>query len=398
MTTLTTGQALANAALHHSLVRPGSSIAAIAAELVGLHNTTQASPYLSLRARLRGFTRADLDHLMWERWDLARIRAMRLTMFVLPRGLIEIAAAATRHFAEPFAERWRRDSGLTQQQFDRLAAAVDEALAAGPLTVRDLRRALGTPQSIDLPGVVSRMCDSGRVVGGAPPRSWRSSIRRYHRWRDVLPDVDLHRWDEDAAIAELVRRYVRAYGPVTVDDISWWTGITKGRCHRALEALGTDIEQVNVDDWPGPLYRLRADPISDDLASNVLALPLLDPYVQGYRHRVRILDPARHVFVYDGGGNSAATLVRGGRIIGVWQTSEEPAASVRYHLFAGAPASLRKGAEAELESAGSLYFDRPIDVVAVDSMEPLSAGGGRSASHPLDSRPHRPSRRQRNQA
>jgi hypothetical protein len=393
ITTLTADQALANATHHHSLTRPESSIAQIATELVGLHNTTQASPYLSVRARLPRFSRTDLDDLMWGSWQLARIRAMRLTMFVFPHELIEIAAAATRHFAEPFAARWLRDSGLSPERFDRLTTEVDEALADGPLTVRDLRRVLGTPQSIDLPGVVSRMCDTGTVVGGAPPRSWRSSIRRYHRWRDVLPDVDLHRWGEHAANTELILRYVRSYGPVTIDDISWWAGITKGRSREALATIGGRIEEVAVDGIPGPLYRLRSDLITDDLGTSVLALPMLDPYVQGYRDRVRFLHPARHDFVYDGGGNSTATLVQRGRIIGVWQTAEEPAESVRYHLFFGVPSSTRKAAEAELESAGSLYFDRPVDIVEMATMQPLSAGGGRSAAHPLDERRHRASRR-----
>ena len=180
---------------------------------------------------------------------------------------------------------------------------------------------------------------------------------------------------------------------MTIDDISWWTGITKGRCRTALAALDHDIDLVAVDGWPEPLYRGRADPAAEEPGSDVVALPMLDPYVQGYRDRVRFLDPARHDFVYDGGGNSTATLVQRGRIIGVWQTAEEPAESVCYHLFLGGPSSTRKAAEAELESVGSLYFDRPVDIVEMATMQPLSAGGGRSAAHPLDERRHRASRR-----
>jgi hypothetical protein len=77
------------------------------------------------------------------------------------------------------------------------------------MTVRELRQTLKVPAEIDLPGVVGRMCDMGRLVGGGPPGSWRSNIRRYHRWLDVLPDVDLHRWDEDPAIRELILRYIQ---------------------------------------------------------------------------------------------------------------------------------------------------------------------------------------------
>ena len=391
MRTLSADQGLAGAVARHSLAEPGASIEEIAADLVGLHNTAQPTPYLSVRARRDGFERSELDELMWGTWRLARLRGMRLTMFVLPHELLEISAAATRHIAEPLAARWLADSGLTPAEFERLADAVDEALGNGPLTSRALRRTLGVPQSVDLPGVVSRMCDVGRLVGGAPPGSWRSGVRQYHRWNDVLPEVDLHRWSADEAIRELIRRYVDSYGPVSVDDISWWTGFTKRRCRNALEGL--DVEEVAVADWPGPLYRIAGDPIADGPETAVHALPLLDPYVQGYRDRVRFLDPDRHGFVYDGGGNSAATVIHRGRIIGVWQPSDHPDPSIRYHLFAGQPAAIRRDAEADLAAAGELYFDRPVDVIEIAEMLPLRAGGGRSASHPLDSTIHRASRR-----
>lgn len=395
MKTLTAEEGLAPAIHHHSLSRPGSSIEAIASELVGLHNTSPVSPYLSIRARLPGFSRTDLDTLMWDSWRLVRLRAMRLTIFVFPHDLVEIAAAATRHISEPLAARWLNDSGLSPREYDALVASVDAALADGPLTVRALRRALEVPQDIDLPGVVGRMCDSGRLAGGAPPRSWRSGIRAYHRWRDVLPDVDLQRWHAAAAIAELIARYIRSFGPVTLDDISWWTGFTKTRCRAALEALGTRATEVAVDGWPGPLYRAAGSPGADEGDSAVTALPMLDPYVQGYRDRARFLDPARHDFVYDGGGNSTATLIQRGRIIGVWQFVEDPTESIRYHLFGAVPASVLRTAEADLTAAGDVYFGRSVDLEEVTTMNPLSAEGGRSASHPLDCRLYRASRRQR---
>ena len=390
MTTLTTDQALAAATDGHSLSRPGKSIEEIASQLVGLHNTSPVSPYLSTRARLPGFVRADLDGLMWDSWKLARIRAMRLTIFVFPHDLLEIAVAATRRLQEKWAARWLRDSDLSPQAFERLASRVDAALVDGPATVRDLRRMLDVPQSVDLAGVVSRMCDVGRLAGGSPPRHWRSSIRRYHRWDDVLPDVDLWRWDTEDAVQELINRYVRSYGPVTIDDISWWTGFTKQVCRAALGSL--DVEEVMVEGWPGPLFRTKEPEKPHPLGSVISVLPLLDPYVQGYRDRDRFIDPGRHEFIYDGGGNATATLVQRGRIIGVWQPSEEPTSSIRYHLF-DSSSSVRRAAEAGLAEAGSLYFDGPVDVIEYAEMKPLSASGGRSASHPLDERLHRESRR-----
>ncbi len=389
MTALTPDQALASAVAVHSLDGSARDLTELAASLVGHHNTTQHTPYLSVRARVPGFSRADLDELMWDHWQLVRFRAMRLTMFVFPTELLEVAAAATWNLRKGFTDRWFRDSSLTEHTFSTLAAAVEDALASGPMTVRKLREELGVAKETDLPGVVGRMCDVGRLVGGRPPRSWRSTVRQYHRWQDVLPAVDVGRWSENAATAELIRRYISSYGPVTVDDISWWTGLTKTRCREALAAI--DSEEITVDGWPGPLFRTGQD--SGELPDAVCALPILDPYVQGYRNRTRFLADERFAWVYDWGGNAAATLVHRGRVIGVWQFVEKPTPSVLYHLFDPQPAAVRNAAEQDLAATGRFFFDRAVDVIAFPEMPSLRAEGGRSAAHPLDGKPHRASRR-----
>ena len=373
----------------HSLSSGHPTTSQVASRVVGLHNTTQHTPHLSVRARVSGFERRHLEDLMWDEWRLVRFRAMRLTMFVFPLDLLEIAAAATRHLTAGLAERWFRDSQLTRNEFERTAALVEETLATRPMTVRDLRKELNVPPSVDLPGIVGRLCDAGRLVGGEPPASWRSSVRRYHRWVDVLPQVDPHRWKEAAAQQELIRRYIDSYGPVTMSDISWWTGLTKKLCREALD--GIEVEEISVEGWPGPLFATEIAP-RDDLAV-VRALPILDPYVQGYRDRHRLLDPGLGDHVWDWGGNAAATVVQGGRVIGVWQSVDKPLPTVLYHLFDDEPRPVVKAAEHDLAAAGRMYFDREVNVTRVLDMTSLnSPGRRRSAAHPLDGRLHRASR------
>ena len=62
-------------------------------------------------------------------------------------------------------------------------------------------------------------------------------------------------------------------------------------------------------------------------------------------------------------------------------------------IATGSDSSIRQQCEVELAAAGALFFDRSVDVIEVPEMEPLNAGGGRSAMHPLDNQIHRASRR-----
>ena len=208
----------------------------------------------------------------------------------------------------------------------------------------------------------------------------------------MLPTVRLDRWDPDEAATDLVRRYVTSYGPVTLADVAWWTGFTKRRSAEALASLGRGMEEVSVDGWPGPLYRCGDEPPATP-SGTVAALPVLDPYVQGYRDRERLVPVARQEYVWDGGGNAAATIVLDGRIVGVWQATEEPRPMVRYHLFEQIGSDAEHAAVNRLAEAGRLYFDHEVEVTEVDTMSSLRSGRGRSAAHPLDGRPHRSSRR-----
>jgi hypothetical protein len=60
------------------------SIIEVAGDVGGLHNTGPSTPYLSLFARVPGFSREMLAEEMYVRKSLVRIRCMRNTMHVLP--------------------------------------------------------------------------------------------------------------------------------------------------------------------------------------------------------------------------------------------------------------------------------------------------------------------------
>ncbi|MEK8226572.1 crosslink repair DNA glycosylase YcaQ family protein [Oerskovia sp. M15] len=51
-------------------------------------------------------------------------------------------------------------------------------------------------------------------------------------------------FDEDVALVELVRRYLRSRGLATIKDFAGWSGLTLRQARRGLEMLGAEVEQV----------------------------------------------------------------------------------------------------------------------------------------------------------
>ena len=83
MRSFTVAERRARLARRHFLNDHAQSPADVAGDVVGLHATDPATPYLSLWARVSGFSLADLDDELYQRRRLMKHLAMRRTLWVI---------------------------------------------------------------------------------------------------------------------------------------------------------------------------------------------------------------------------------------------------------------------------------------------------------------------------
>lgn len=356
----------------HDLVPGGArtDLVGVADDIVGLHGTSPTTPYLSARARLPAFAKADLDRALYEDRSLIRLKGMRGTLFVLSRDVAPIVFAATSRVAIAGDRRWLK---LDEAVYDHLGGEVLEILAGTALTTVELRKELGA--DADLSSVVLLLCDEGKVVRDRPAGSRRSTAFRYRLWSEATPDVDLGRYDEAEATRLLVRAYVGTYGPVTFADIVWWSGIPASRIRQAIGASGVELQAVSVKGLEGEFFMTRTGAETlvnrEPVALTVNLLPELDPYAMGYRDRDRYLDPEKKDMVFDRGGNATSVVLVDGRVVGVWDLTEDPAPTARVLLF-DSHISARDAVFERAASMGEFWFDKPVAVVEYASMTSLT--------------------------
>ena len=105
------------------------------------------------------------------------------------------------------------------------------------------------------------MSTQGDIVRARPLGTWLSSQYRWTRtvdWIGSVPAVD-----PDIARAELVRRWLRAFGPGTLDDIAWWTKWTRTQVKAALVEVGAvQVTVVTSSDETIALCAMRMIAIS----------------------------------------------------------------------------------------------------------------------------------------
>ena len=107
----------------------------------------------------------------------------------------------------------------------------------------------------------------------------------------------------EVARTELVRRWLRAFGPATVTDIKWWFGNTLTWARQALR----DLEAVEVDLDGTPGFVLPDDlEVEPDAEPWCALLPGLDVTTMGWFDRDWYLGGHRSQ-VFDTNGNGGPT-------------------------------------------------------------------------------------------
>lgn len=317
----------------------------IIAGLVALHATDPATPYLSLWARSPGFATADLDVELYEKRSALRHLAMRRTLWLVNSDdLAMIQSAASDRVADNERRRLAADvhkAGLAadgDRWVERACSAVLRHLSDnGPASSTELRAALpelaGTYDPAPgkrwggavpiAPRVLTVLSARGDIVRGPNDGNWTTSRPRWVHAAQWLGARD----EAVDAQAELIRRWLRTFGPATAADIKWWLGTTLTAVRKALTDIGA--EQVDLHGSPG--YALPDDLEPEPAAPPWCALlPGLDVTPMGWFEREWYLGPHR-TQVFDGNGNAGPTAWWNGRIVGGW--NQDDGARVRLQLL-----------------------------------------------------------------
>ena len=299
----------------HPAGSPGD-VAGIVQWFGAMQAQDMASALWSLGTRLPGGTLAEVNAAL-ERREAIRTWPMRGTVHLVPpadahwmldlMGVRALAGAARR----------RETIGLSEQAADRGVEVLAEALEGRRLTRAQCLAAL---------------TDAGIGVGGQQGYHllWYASQRgvtciaphigteqTFVLLDDWVPKPN--RPDRDEALGIMALRYFRSHGPTTAKDFAGWTGLPMTDVKTGLAAAGAALTRVTVDG-----VEMIADPaVLDDAPEDGdpwWTLPGFDEYLLGFKDRSLMLDPAHKQAVVPGGnGIFQATIVRAGRVVGIWK-------------------------------------------------------------------------------
>ena len=342
----------------------------VAREVGGIHAQVMSAAELSLSARVRGVTQKHVSKALWEERSLVKTWTLRGTLHIHPSDELGLWLAARRAVVGD----WYFHNELPPREAKRILAAIAAALDGRCLTREELVEAVSPhvgPWAREHIGsgwgtVLGPAALNGVLVSG-PPRGTRVTFLRPDQW---LGEQREH--EPQTALAEILRRYLAAFGPATHRAFAEWVAGSHFKVKDAkalLDSIAGELVEVNVEGKPAWLLAGRErKPAAPE---GVRLIPEYDALVMGFREREQLFSPeavARTKAHGKGrleGPGALSWLLVDGVVAGTWSRKRAgKRIELRVRPFRRLPKARRGELDAEAERVGALFGLEPKLVVA----------------------------------
>ena len=284
------------------------------AEAVAWFGAVQAQEFAeakwSLSERVRDCTDADVEDA-FARGEILRTHVLRPTWhFVAPtdiRWLLRLTAPRVHQAASYSRRRDGVDGGLLSRSHDILAGALRDT---GPLTRPELGDALYR-NGIEAKGSrLSHICmhaELEQLMCSGPRRGKQHTYALLDDRAPSGPELS-----HDQALAELALRYFQSHGPATLNDFTWWSGLTRTEARKGIAAVGDRLRSEEDEDGTSWLSIPRAAP--EEAATRAFLIPMYDELAVAYKdlRMIRSGPPPEK-------GRMSRPVVIDGKCVGSWR-------------------------------------------------------------------------------
>jgi hypothetical protein len=296
--------------------------------LVGLQAQAPFPPYYGLLSRLDGFRPDDLAALITSR-SVVRIALMRGTIhLVSARDCLPL-----RRLVQPVIERGMRGAfgrQLAGVDADELAVAGRALVEAEPMTFSRLGQALAAHWPHHPPAALAQGVRAYVPLVQVPPRAvWGQAGQARHtsaeHWIDQRAGGPGAPGDPSTpapvlGLADLVTRYLGAFGPATVRDVAVWSGLTGLR--PVLEQLRASLVTFR-DEHGVELFDLPTAPRpGGDGPAPVRLVAEFDNLVLSHADRSRVISADNARRFYSTNGVFPGAVLIDGFVAGRWRLSQ----------------------------------------------------------------------------
>lgn len=353
----------------HCLTTPAVDAmpAAVVAAIGAAHAQIFTAAELSIGVRRANGQPSDVRDALWVEHSLVKTYGPRGTVHLLAMRDLPLWIGALSLL--PPSGSLPRDVQLSAAQTEEILAAIAEALADAELTIDELTAAIvarcgpwaGERVMPAFAGMWPRWRQAMAIAAArgvlcfGPNRGRNVSYTNPQRWLPDFAALDGH-----VALAELLKRYLYAYGPATPGQFAQWLAIPPRVAAELFQALGEQLEPIEIAGsraWVGA----GDTAFAGEQPQGVRLLPYFDAYIVGCHPRERLFPGAAAQRALAGGqaGNFPVMLIDG-LVGGVWhQRRSGKTVAITVEPLMPLTASQRRELDAQVEQLGILVGGTP---------------------------------------
>jgi hypothetical protein len=292
-----------------------------AEDVVRWFGAVQAQDYLgslwAVGQRTKAANEAAIEKAISDR-KIVRTWPMRGTLhFTVPENVRWMLKLLTPRIVKRAASVYRQ-AELDKKIFMKSAKVVEKALQGKEPVTRDELYVVLEQSKIKTSNtrglhISGYLAMQGLICGG-PRKGKQPTFTLLEEWVPMTKQPD-----PEEAMANLAMIYFRSHGPATLEDFSWWSGLSKSEAHASLSMVKDQLVQETFKDQQ--FWRSLFTAVSKTKVPSTYLLPAYDEYSVAYKDRCTILDPAHAAKA--GNGIFAPCVVINGKIAGTWKRSFE---------------------------------------------------------------------------
>ena len=298
---------------------------------LGLHSARIVTPYTTLCSRLVNYQTNMLTTQLYDEKKLIKMRCMRTTLHIVPHDIAGILHMATLDMRLSSCHLFFKKNNISQefvQQFHDILLNFIKMPTSSAQIEKEMLKYIKF-ESADLRKECSKKIlkyywEMGLLCYVNVAENWEKEERRYAVTKRYYPELKLERHSKSEAQDLLILMYLEKFGPATLKDITWWSGLSTKIVRNIIERHSDSVTNFYITDSSLEFYitrkeleKLKKYKVKNDDWVNLLAFE--DPALKGYfETRFRYVNANYYNQLFNQIGEVRASIIHNGKAIGIW--------------------------------------------------------------------------------
>jgi hypothetical protein len=320
----------------------------------------------SFWARIDGFHNPDVMSELRPGGGLVRTRAVRGTMHTIPtKDYYTYVLGGAGHRFLSWFDRLAKQRGYPsrEERTKLIYNPVLEEIKGRAVTKEEIQtivsakaRSHGLKQGVWTG--IGEMEFHGLLVDAGK----KGSRSVYMRSSDWIPGLKTPP-NREACNVELLRRYIARHGPVSKEDILYWSFFSRQQLDKALADLSGEIVELKIGRFKNPMIDLEHNiDRKFPRPPRAIVLPKYDSLMMTLRDKSRFMDMRYYKIVHHALGMVRPTVLVDGFVAAIWRrVTKKNSSSIEVHSFKKLD-TVQKEAVEERLSEYAAYVKQPVAV------------------------------------